>query len=81
MSRALVLLLLAVGLHAGTAAAEEPASPPSPAKRTERPREEPPPELAKLSEEDREVVENLELLENLDAAQDLELLEELLQEE
>jgi hypothetical protein len=83
MSRALIPLLLAVGLTAGVAGAEEPAAPKPPpqAKAPERPRDAPPPELAGLSEEDREVVENLELLENLDAAQDLELLEELLKEE
>ncbi len=33
--------------------------------------------VAPLSPEDKEVIENLELLQNLDSAADLELLEEL----
>ncbi len=33
--------------------------------------------VVELSPEDREVIENLELLQNLDSAADLELLEEL----
>jgi hypothetical protein len=57
-------LLLATVLSAGTAAASEP----TPEKRASTP---------ELSTEDKEVVENLELLESMDAVEDLELLIEL----
>lgn len=80
MSRALVLSL-AVGLYAGTSWAQE-QKPPTPPAPTQSPR--PPPartDRAELSAEDREVVENLELLESLDEAEDLELLLELSKEE
>jgi hypothetical protein len=73
-------ILLAAGLWAGTAAAED-RKPPSPAPPEKAPERAPAraggPEL---SAEDREVVENLELLESLDEAEDLELLLELSQE-
>ncbi|MFP2896444.1 hypothetical protein, partial [Corallococcus sp. 4LFB] len=57
--------------HGGPRAAE-PAQPEAPPLPTETRRAEPP-----LTDEDREVVENLELLESLDAAADLEVLLEL----
>lgn len=71
------LILLAAGLHAGTAWASEelpPAPPPPPSRTTLA---EPPRALPALSTEDQEVVENLELLESLETAEDLELLLEL----
>jgi hypothetical protein len=72
VSRFLVVLL-AVGLWAGTAAAEDhKPPPPPPAKPADKP---------ELSKEDREVVENLELLETLGEAEDLELLMELSKDE
>lgn len=77
MSRLLVILL-AAALHAGTAwAGEQPttAPPPAPARATGP--SGPSPELSGLSEEDQEVVANLELLESLETAEDLELLLEL----
>jgi hypothetical protein len=74
-----LIIVLAVGLYAGTAAAEDRAPPPPPARSSERaPAREGKPEL---SAEDREVVDNLELLESLDEAEDLELLMELSKEE
>jgi hypothetical protein len=81
--RALPLLLIAgMTLTALPAAAQEPPTPPP----SSAPAEPPPPREAPhdspaLSDEDREVVENLELLESLDAAEDLELLIELSQED
>ena len=83
MSRALPLFLLAsVTLAALPATAQEPPAPPpssipaEPPPAREAPRAQP-----SLSEEDLEVVRNLELLESMDAAEDLELLIELSQEE
>jgi hypothetical protein len=74
-----VAVLLAVSLYAGTAAAEDkkPAPPPS---RTSEPAAEQSPK-PRLSAEDQEVVENLELLESMDEAEDLDLLLELSKEE
>ncbi len=65
-------LLLATVLSAGTAAASEPG-PPAPPKNPPEQRASTP----ELSAEDKEVVENLELLESMDAVEDLELLLEL----
>lgn len=85
MSRAspLFLLLVLTGTLAHARAApgspEEPTPPPVPSK--------PPPSrdtrrsTPAMSDEDREVVENLELLESMDAAEDLELLLELSQQD
>ena len=76
--RRLLFILLAASLYAGTAAAEDrhpKPPPPSPPRSTEP--AQPKPADAKLSPEDREVVDNLELLEGMDAAQDLDLLMEL----
>lgn len=80
--RRFLLILLAAGLWAGTASAKDRtrAPPPPPPPRNSHPPQ-PPPEDPKLSPEDREVVENLELLESMDAAQDLDMLMELSQEE
>jgi hypothetical protein len=80
--RRLLFIPLAAVLYAGTAAAEDrppksPPPPPPPA--TERAR--PKPDTSQLSAEDREVVDNLELLESMDAAQDLDLLMELSQDD
>ncbi len=69
-------LLLATVLGAGTAAASEP-TPPAPSKNPSEKRASTP----ELSPEDKEVVENLELLESMDAVEDLELLLELSQDD
>ncbi|WP_163866545.1 hypothetical protein [Myxococcus eversor] len=61
-----------------TPRAEETPLPPVPAR---TPAREPSRPAPALSEEDREVVENLELLESMDAAEDLELLMELSQQD
>lgn len=75
-----LLILLAAGLWAGTAsAAEDRSHPPPPPRNTEPAR--PRPDGSKLSPEDKEVVENLELLESMDAAQDLDMLMELSQDD
>lgn len=77
MSRLSVVVALAVSLYAGTAAAEDKKPPPSP--RTGEPAEKSP--RPRLSAEDQEVVENLELLESMGEAEDLEMLMELAKEE
>lgn len=80
MRRLLPALLLAVGLWGGLASAEEPPRPrPEDSKAAKAPP--PAPDTAPLSDEDREVVENLELLESLDEAKDLDLVEALLKDE
>jgi hypothetical protein len=66
-------------LYAGAAAAED-KKPPAPPSRTGEPAKERATQ-PKLSAEDQEVVENLELLESLDEAEDLDLLLELSKEE
>jgi hypothetical protein len=76
-----VAVVLAAGLYAGTAAAEDrKQAPPS---GTREPAAEKSTRLRQpgLSAEDQEVVENLELLESMDEAEDLELLMELSKEE
>ncbi len=60
MSRLSVAVVLAVSLYAGTAAAAEDHKPPPPPEKSEPAKEKSP--RPKLSAEDREVVENLELL-------------------
>ena len=78
MRRLLPAWVLAVGLCGGVAAAEEPPKPrPEDAKQAQAPA----PDTAHLSDEDREVVENLELLESLEEAKDLDLVEALLKDE
>jgi hypothetical protein len=77
-----LLILLATSLYSGTAWAAKdrtPAPPPPPPRAQEPAR--PPPSQPKLSAEDQEVVENLELLESMDTAEDLDLLMELSKEE
>ncbi|MFP2959127.1 hypothetical protein ACLEPN_15110 [Myxococcus sp. 1LA] len=74
-----VLCLLLLG--ATSAAAQETPSPAPGAPTRPPPPGEPPRIHAPLSDEDQEVVENLELLESLDAAEDLDLLLELSQED
>ncbi|MFY2556574.1 hypothetical protein ACN469_02925 [Corallococcus terminator] len=79
----LFLALMAAPPASGAGQSETPRTeeaplPPAPA-RTPSPKPTRP--TTALSEEDREVVENLELLESLDAAEDLELLMELAQDE
>ncbi|MFL5344873.1 MAG: hypothetical protein ACJ8AT_08765 [Hyalangium sp.] len=76
-----LLILLAAGLWAGTASAAEDRTqaPPPPSRNTEPAR--PRPDAARLSAEDKEVVENLELLESMEAAQDLDMLMELSKED
>jgi hypothetical protein len=81
------VLVLAAVLASGTAMAAEPASP------REQPSQEQPPPTPRpkasaprgtspeLSQEDAEVVENLELLESMETVEDLELLLELSQED
>jgi hypothetical protein len=74
------MAVLAVSLlYAGAAAAED-KKPPAPPSRAGEPAKERAPQ-PKLSAEDQEVVENLELLESMDEAEDLELLLELSKEE
>lgn len=72
-------VLLALALCPGVAMAED-GGKPAPAPEAVR-AQTPPDPRAQLSDEDREVVENLELLENLEPSQSLELLEELSKEE
>lgn len=78
MSRLSVALVLAVCLYAGTAAAED-KKPPAPTRTGEPATEKSP--RSRLSAEDQEVVENLELLESMGEAEDLEMLMELAKEE
>ena len=78
MSRLSVAVVLAVSLYAGTAAAEDKRPPPASQKSEPAPEKAPRP---KLSAEDQEVVENLELLESMDEAEDLEMLLELSKED
>ena len=66
-------------LYAGTAAAAD-KRPPAPPSRAGEPAKERATQ-PRLSAEDQEVVENLELLESLEEAEDLELLLELSKEE
>lgn len=79
MRRLLPALVLAVGLCGGVAAAEEPSK--ARPEDVKEAKEAKAPDTAHLSDEDREVVENLELLESLDEAKDLDLVEALLQED
>jgi hypothetical protein len=79
VSRLSVAVVLAVSLYAGTAAAAEDKKPPTPTRTGEPATEKPPP--SRLSAEDQEVVENLELLESMGEAEDLEMLMELAKEE
>ncbi|WP_371817231.1 hypothetical protein [Myxococcus sp. CA051A] len=79
----LFMMLLAAPVALGASPSETPATeeaplPPAPARTPSR---EPTRPATALSEEDREVVENLELLESMDAAEDLELLMELAQQD
>ena len=78
MSRLTLAVVLAAGLCAGTAAAEDKKPPAS--TRTGEPATEKSPR-PRLSAEDLEVVENLELLESMGEAEDLEMLMELAKEE
>lgn len=78
MRRLLPALVVAVGLWGGVAAAEESEKPPPTTEGTKMAKA---PDSAPLSPEDREVVENLELLESMDTTEDLDLLLELSQEE
>ncbi|MCY1016428.1 hypothetical protein [Pyxidicoccus sp. MSG2] len=82
-SRALAAFLVALTLGALPAAAQESPPPPPPPSVPAQP---PPPRSTPraqptLTDEDREVVENLELLESLDATEDLDVLLELSQKE
>ncbi len=78
MRRLLPAVLLAVGLCGGAAWAE---APPQPRPEDSKAAKAPAPATEKLSDEDREVVENLELLESLEEAKDLDLVEALLKDE
>ncbi|HEX8706485.1 MAG TPA: hypothetical protein VF815_47055 [Myxococcaceae bacterium] len=79
MSRLSVVVVLTVSLYAGTAAAEDKKPPPPSSQKSEPATEKSP--RPKLSAEDQEVVENLELLESMGEAEDLEMLMELSKEE
>ncbi len=78
MRRLLPAVVLAGGLWGGVASADEPREPPPQEAKAAKA---PAPDKAPLSEEDREVVENLELLESLEEAKDLDLVEALLKDE
>jgi hypothetical protein len=78
VSRLSVAVVLAVSLYAGTAAAQDKKPPPASQQSEQAPEKTPKP---KLSAEDQEVVENLELLESMDEAEDLEMLLELSKED
>lgn len=78
MRRLLLAVVLTVGLWGGRAAAEESEKQPSTTEGTKVAKA---PDTTPLSPEDREVVENLELLESLDEAKDLDLVEALLKDE
>ncbi|AFE03978.1 hypothetical protein COCOR_01273 [Corallococcus coralloides DSM 2259] len=81
----LLLFALAAGVPASAQQSPPSKEVPAPAKAVP-PEASPPPTEARrpqppLTDEDREVVENLELLESLDAAADLEVLLELADEQ
>ncbi|RKH55414.1 hypothetical protein [Corallococcus aberystwythensis] len=80
----LLLLTLAAAVPAAAREPPPPGEVPAPAKAVQPESRPPPAETRRteppLTDEDREVVENLELLESLDAAADLEVLLELADE-
>jgi hypothetical protein len=82
-SRALSPFLVALAMGALPAAAQEaPPPPPPPAVPAQPPPPRSPPRAQPtLTDEDREVVDNLELLESLDATEDLDVLMELSQKD
>lgn len=74
MSRAARTLAVVAALAGAQAFAQDASPPPAQSTRTQSPRASAPDAGVTLSPEDREVVENLDLLEHLDESRDLDTL-------